>query len=327
MTITILLGDVRERLADLPNAAFDCVVTSPPYWGLRDYGVDGQIGLEPTLDDYLDTMADVFAKLWLVLKDDGTCWLNIGDSYAGSWGAQSRGSNTPGSLSGASMLAARQIRVHPKPLSGAGSIKRTPGLKPKDLMMIPARLALRLQEAGWYVRSEIIWHKLNPMPESVKDRPTSANEKIFLLTKSDRYWFNADAVREPAYDTGRINGIDGREEKPCAMPPGTSPRKLARIDYSERGRNLRNVWSIASQPFKEAHFATFPPALAETCIKAGCRPGGHVLDPFFGAGTTGLVADRLGRNCTGIELNPKYIEIAQRRIEDDCALFAEVAAE
>jgi DNA modification methylase len=327
MSVIFIQGDVIEKLSKVPSKRFDCIVTSPPYWGLRDYGVDGQIGLEATLDEYLDRLATVFEELRRVLKDSGTCWLNIGDAYAGSWGAQSKGHETAGTLEGCSMLSARQIRAHPKPISGAGSIKRTPGLKPKDLMMIPARLALRLQEDGWYLRSEIIWHKSNAMPESVRDRPTSAHEKIFLLTKSEHYFFNAAAVREePAHDGPNsphsirsLNGQRGRDRIKRGVPPRhTQYDSCNQSSLSEvgrgNGRNVRNVWTSATRPFSEAHFATFPPELVERCIKAGCPEGGRVLDPFGGAGTTGLLSDHLGRNCTLIELNPEYIKIARSRI-------------
>lgn len=321
MTVTIIQGDVREKLAELPADHFDCIVTSLPYWGLRDYGVSGQIGLEPTLAVYIDTMVDVCRELWRVLKPSGTFWLNIGDSYAGSWGAQSRGSETATStLQGSSMLSARQIRAHPKQMQGAGSMKKTPGLKSKDLCMVPARVALALQADGWWIRKEIIWAKPNPMPESVTDRPTSSHEKVYFLTKAERYFYDADAVRE----------MDG------GKPSGNGFVRSERLTYAGRGsqkqwepgggRNLRDVWTIAMQPFHEAHFATFPPKLAERCIKAGCPEGGAVLDPFGGAGTTGMVADRLGRDCTLIELNPTYIEIARRRIEGEVPLFTKVVA-
>jgi DNA modification methylase len=319
--IEIIQGDVRQVIKTLPDNRFDCIVTSPPYWGLRDYGCEGQIGLEPTLQEYIDTMVAVCGELKRALKPEGTFWLNIGDAYAGSWGAQSR----DGKENAQSRSRETQIRAHPKMGIGTGSLSKTPGLKAKDLMMIPARLAIALQEQGWWIRKEIVWHKLNPMPESVTDRPTSAHEMIYLLTKSESYFYDADAVREKAYDTGRKNGRDGRAEDEYARPPGSSPRKLARLDYSDRGRNMRDVWSIASQPFAGAHFATFPQALAERCIKAGSPIGGLVLDPFGGAGTTGLVADRLGRNATLIELNPEYVELARRRINSDGPLFCEVA--
>lgn len=319
MTVTIMHGDARDILPTLPSDHFDCIVTSPPYWGLRDYGVERQIGLEPTLDGYIETMVGVCRDLRRVLKPNGTFWLNIGDAYAGSWGAQSRGEF----LGPASKLSGGQIYSAPKG-PHRGSLKRTPGLKEKDLCMIPNRLAIRLQEDGWWVRSEIIWHKPNPMPESATDRPTSAHEKVWLLTKGERYFYDAKAISKMATDTGRVNGRDGRNEDAPARPPGSGRRTLKRLDYSELGRNARNVWSIASQPYRGAHFATMPRDLAERCIKAGCPAGGHVLDPFGGAGTTGLVADRCGLHATLIELNPDYAEIARSRIAEDAPLFAEI---
>jgi DNA modification methylase len=319
LTIRILQGDVRERLAELPSDSFDCIVTSPPYWGLRDYGVRGQIGLEPTLTEYLDTMVDVCRDLRRVLEPSGTFWLNVGDSYAASGRGGGGGSFQDRDV-GTKITTANSRRM------------AAVGFKPKDLCMVPNRLAIRLQEDGWYVRSEIIWHKPNPMPESVTDRPTSSHEKIWLLTKAERYWYDADAVREPyneasvgryayalqgtAPTSNQMDGDTARREREKAIRP---PNPL--------GRNLRNVWSITTESFKEAHFATFPPELAERCIKAGCPVGGHVLDPFGGAGTTGLVADRLGRDATLIELNPNYVSLIKNRIADDAGMFAQVAAE
>lgn len=310
--IRVLEGDVREILPTLPADSFDCIVTSPPYFGLRDYGVEGQIGLESALPEYLDTMVAVCRELRRVLKPQGTFWLNIGDSYAGSWGARGRRETA----SDDSSWHISQIKNHPKRASGTGIMKMA-GLKPKDLMMVPARLALALQADGWWVRSEIVWHKPNPMPESITDRPTSAHKKIFLLTKNERYFFDAAAVREA--DSGRPSGngfvrqhrlsYDGRGAEEQWLPGG--------------GRNIRNVWTMATQPFKEAHFATFPPEIAERCIKAGCPASGHVLDPFGVAGTSGLVADRLQRDATLIELNPEYADLARRRISGDAPLFAE----
>ena len=356
MTVSILQGDVRAVLATLPADHFDCCVTSPPYFGLRDYGVEGQIGLEPTLAEYLATMVDVCRGVRRVLKPEGTFWLNIGDSYAGSWGAQSRGGapSDKSTLKGnghqgggpkIKSLSSVQIEAAPKGQTGTGSLSRTAGLKSKDLMMVPNRLAILLQDDGWYVRSEIIWHKPNPMPESVTDRPTGAHEKIWLLTRSPKYFYDAEAVLVPAspntharlsqdvqnqVGSARANGGAKTNGNMKAVgrklaPEGEGIKNNGSFDAAmaimPSMRNLRNVWSVTTQPFKEAHFATFPPALAETCIKAGCPVGGHVLDPFGGAGTTGLVADRLGRHATLIELNSEYIEIARRRIEGDAPLL------
>jgi DNA modification methylase len=283
-------------------------VTSPPYWGLRDYGVDGQIGLEPTLDAYVETMVGVGRELKRVLKPEGCFWLNLGDSYA----ATTRSS-------GASLKSTLQT----KPTAAKTAAQRDlgswrtdlGGLKPKDLCGVPWRVAFALQADGWWLRSAIVWAKPNPMPESVTDRPTSAYEMVFLLTKSERYFFDADAIAEDAVRAGDWN---------CANPPEGAPYAMTRRHQVGEKRNARNVWTIATQPFKGSHFATMPPDLAERCIKAGCPSKGHVLDPFGGAGTTGLVADRLGRSATLIELNPSYRDMGAERVSADAPLFASV---
>jgi DNA modification methylase len=318
LTVRILQGDVREQLAELPSNSFDCIVTSPPYWGLRDYGVVGQIGLESTLAEYLDTMVHVCRDLRRVLKPSGTFWLNVGDSYA----SQTKGSGGAGKSTLGPNRDLQNIdfqKMEPRRFD-LGTIK------PKDLCMAPNRLAIRLQEDGWYVRSEIIWAKPNPMPESVTDRPTSSHEKIWLLTKAERYWYDGDLIREPISANNNGAGL--------SVPKfGNDERMRGKFEQAKRlyeeikGANCRNVWTIASRPYSAAHFATFPPELAERCIKAGCPPQGHVLDPFGGAGTTGLVADRLGRDATLIELNPSYVSLIKNRIADDAGMFAQVAAE
>lgn len=332
MTINILNGDCRDVLKGLAADSFDCVVTSPPYYGLRDYGVDGQIGLEPTLDAYVEQMAGVFEELRRVLKPSGTAWLNLGDSYA----------------------ANRTYQVSPTkwPSLGQGQPSKVPdGLKPKDLCGVPWRVAFALQARGWWLRSAIVWHKPNPMPESTKDRPTSAYEMVFLLTKSSTYFYDADAIREPmaASSISRLSqDIDsqaGSTRANGATKTNGTMKAVARIDkqrghgrrhdgFNDRwdamskdeqqanGANARNVWTIAPRPFKGSHFATMPPDLAERCIKAGCPAGGRVLDPFGGAGTTGLVADRLGRHATLIELNPAYAVMADERIHGSAPLLA-----
>lgn len=321
MSVRILLGDVRSRLKELPDESVHCCVTSPPYFGLRDYGVAGQIGLEKTPDDYIAELVNVFREVRRVLRKDGTLWLNLGDSYnnADKWGGG--GANTGKHTREPDGTPASWKAVRRK-WSGIGT-------KPKDLMMIPARVALALQADGWWLRSDIIWHKPNPMPESVTDRPTSAHEHIFLLAKSEKYWFDADAVREPIDEDylkarwgGSLDrtGENGMSTIERSLPTG----KSAQCGVNPLGRNIRNVWTIATQPFSEAHFATFPPALVEPCIKAGCPADGTVLDPFGGAGTTGLVADRLGRNAILCELNPEYAAIAKRRLETDGGMFSTV---
>ncbi len=312
-------GDALTVLRTLAEASVNCCVTSPPYWGLRDYGVDGQLGLEKTPAEYVEKMVEVFREVRRALRDDGTLWLNLGDSYAGSWGAQSRDDYYPGGLveRPESVLSARQIKAHPHLNGGTGSLKRTPGLKSKDLCGIPWRVAFALQADGWWLRSDIIWAKPAPMPESVTDRPTRSHEYIFLLAKSEKYYYDHEAIKEPASDTGRVNGRDGRDEEAAARPPGSNPRTLARLDYSERGRNKRSVWTVHTQPYAEAHFATFPPRLIEPCVIAGCPAGGVILDPFAGAGTTGLVAKKHGRRFIGIELNPDYIAMAEKRMAQE----------
>jgi len=435
MTITILIGDVFDKLRDLPDESVHCVVVSPPYWGLRDYDVEGQIGLEPTLSEHLEVMVKVFAEVWRVLRKDGTCWINYGDCYATSPNGRSAADTK------ATGSDARTFRDKPfstvGPINtskriergsgrwGGGNARATGLLKPKDLCMVPNRLAIELQDWGWWVRSEIIWHKLNPMPESITDRPATSHEKIFLLSKSKRYFYDADAVRiqsdwnpdktniPDGWDTdagahgsihrkGRVTGkkVDRQREVPPRNKGTKNHTKLSETPQGE-GRNLRNVWSIPTKPFSEAHFATFPPDLVIPCIKAGTsehgvcpncgtpwkrqtqkdnvptdkaaktfvvddrdhnadgndqganrQKDGHkpgyissvttlgwkqqcdcetllpipatVLDPFGGAGTTGLVADRLGRDAILIEINPEYAEIARKRISGDSPLFTKV---
>lgn len=339
MTIRILTGDCRDVLRTLADGSVQCCVTSPPYFGLRDYGHDGQIGLEQTPEEYIAAMVDVFRCVRDVLADDGTLWLNIGDSYnaAGRTGHGTRVGFKQGT-NRASAAGADQCRPS------------VDSLKPKDLIGIPWMLAFALRADGWYLRQDIIWAKPNPMPESVTDRCTKAHEYLFLLSKSARYYFDSEAMQEDATDgapgnithkyTAAYEAGDGRHRTKAGLlaysfkrrtattpPPGkTAQHRDDRDDIAYVGtRNKRSVWTVPTRPFRDAHFATFPPALIEPCILAGCPVGGTVLDPFFGAGTTGLVADRLQRNAIGIELNPQYAEMARRRIHGDAPLFAEVA--
>jgi DNA modification methylase len=314
----IMTGDVRDRLSEMAYESVDCVVTSPPYWGLRDYGADGQLGREPTPEAYVESMVKVFREVRRVLKGDGTLWLNLGDSYAsnGIRGDTRSGFNDRyfGTSNGRGKQGATADVVPPNVIP--------PGLKPKDLVGIPWRVAFALQADGWWLRSDIIWHKPNPMPESVRDRPTKAHEYVFLLSKSERYHYDADAIAQPAQTAGQLGGLtphsaDGMGVRRSGNMIPERGRAYVRPDT----RNRRSVWSITTKPFPEAHFATFPPDLPELCIKAGCPEGGTVLDPFSGAGTTGLVALRLGRSYIGIELNEDYAEMSRRRIDGDCPLF------
>lgn len=385
MTVRILVGDVRAKLAELPDESVHCVVTSPPYFGLRDYQIEAQVwgaapacehewgewrekrdireettsgktrttdrfygeesrkftgnhqkitagqfcsrcgawrgslGLEPTVDLYIEHLVDVFRAVHRVLRRDGTLWLNLGDSYAGSWGAQSRRTSESDDPSWHSS----QIKNHPKRASNTGSL-RAAGVKPKDLYGVPWLAAFALRADGWYLRRDIIWSKPNPMPESVTDRPTSAHEYLFLLSKNERYYYDAEAIREPCSDNSHGSpNINPGAKNIVREDAGTLGKWTA--EDKAKGRNRRSVWEIATQPFPEAHFATFPPALVEPCILAGCPEGGTVLDPFGGSGTVGLVADRLKRDSILVELNPGYAAMARRRIEADAGLFAEVA--
>lgn len=314
-TVSLHLGDARTVLAELPEKSVQCVVTSPPYWGLRDYGHDGQLGLEETPGRYVNAIVDVFREVWNVLADDGVLWLNLGDSYAGSWGAQSRpnGNDARSTLAGGSMLSARQIEAHPKGQTHTGSLKNTPGLKNKDLVGIPWRVALALQADGWWLRQDIIWHKPNPMPESVTDRCTKAHEYIFLLTKSAKYFYDNEAVKEKSLHVG-VTHRAANKGKAHSEEAGLDTRP--KVDWTTpETRNKRSVWTVATKPYKDAHFATFPPKLIEPCILAGSAADTLVLDPFSGAGTTGVVAVQHGRRYIGIELNPDYLEMSRKRIQ------------
>lgn len=273
--VRILQGDVLRVLRTLPDESVRCVVTSPPYWGLRSYGLDGQIGLEETLPEFIARLAAVFAEVRRILRSDGTLWLNLGDGYtSGNRGYRAPDKKNP----------ARAMSVRPD----------TPaGLKPKDLMGVPWRLAFALQEDGWYLRDDIIWHKPNAMPESVKDRPGRCHEYLFMLTKSEHYFYNQEAAQEAAEGGGL--------------------------------RNRRSVWSIHTKAFAGAHFATFPPDLVRPCIQFSTLPGDRVLDPFFGSGTVGLVCLVEGRNCIGVELNPDYVHLAVARLQQAGAPSVEVA--
>jgi DNA modification methylase len=393
MTTRIITGDCLDVIRTLPDQSVNCCVTSPPYWGLRDYGVAGQLGLEPTPQEYVEKMVAVFREVRRVLRDDGTLWCNMGDTYGtGTTATRQAGKRGIG--------VSQQLAQDAVPRAGGMA---------KQLLGIPWKLAFALQADGWYLRQDIIWAKPNPMPESVRDRCTKSHEYLFLLAKSERYYFDADAIKEPSApasaprrlradlrlkegyaeshfgnppirakersdgsagtvaETGNDNcgtrehlrgelegcagdsgsGGDGRpsgdsnqlirskrdsfkrEAKEDAIPGQAALQHRegrAENGYSLETRNKRSVWTVTTQPFKEAHFATFPPKLIEPCILAGCPEGGTVWDPFGGAGTTGLVADRFQRNAILIELNPEYAAMAEKRIHADGPLFAEVTA-
>jgi DNA modification methylase len=393
MSVTILTGDCRERLAELADGSVNCIVTSPPYYGLRDYGNASQLGLEETPEDYVAEMVAVFREARRVLRDDGTLWLNIGDSY--STHAAGKVSNP---MAKSTLAGVKTQEVANSSSRAQGKYRKDASLPEKNLIGVPWRLAFALQADGWILRQDIIWHKPNPMPESVRDRCTKAHEYVFLLSKSSRYLFDSEAIAEKAADSsmarwaqdgladqqgsdrvpGKTNGpmkAVGGAARPQAQRAvelarehglteehiaairsvGITDVGKARVTQDGAGkndpkvqaladeakailggyyreflisdlRNKRSVWSIATMPFKEAHFATMAPELARTCIMAGCPLGGTVLDPFGGAGTTGLVADQLQRNAVLIELNPEYVEIARKRINADAGMFATEAA-
>jgi DNA modification methylase len=355
--VTILQGDCRDVLKALPAASVNCCVTSPPYWGLRDYGVPG-IGLEDTLEDWLSQLVAVFREVRRVLRDDGTIWVNLGDAYDSG----TRASRCPSAKGG-------KHGYWTNPLI---SMRTQTGMGAKQLLGMPWRVAFSLQADGWLLRSDIIWHKPNTMPESVKDRPTKAHEYIFLLSKQERYFYDADAIKEPSspdsharyarglsdhhkYADGgpggqtiarsfehmkeRSVGVGNRARPSKAVPnvrtAGVTPKSAAPGSGTKANesfhaavcdlvdfRNKRDVWTVATAPYKGSHFATFPPALITPCILAGCPIGGTVLDPFGGSGTTGEVAEANGRNSILIELNPQYVELAKRRTAQ-AGLFCE----
>jgi DNA modification methylase len=364
--LQILTGDCRDILPTLAAGSVQCCVTSPPYWGLRDYGtaqweggeagcdhlepnigyrqdgargnragdmdtafhgsprsnlaekpykhecakcgarrIDSQLGLEATPEEYIANLVGVFRAVWRVLRDDGTCWINLGDTYASGDVGKSKWTHE---LGAAAHVNGRQVN------------KIQTGLKPKDLCMMPARLAMALQADGWYLRSDIIWHKPNPMPESVTDRPTKAHEYIFLLTKSERYFYDAEAIRENKSDStfdrdkyARLRNSTKGFEAGIYHSNDGMPSHFGDMGTDSISRNKRSVWTIATQPYAEAHFATFPEEIPKLCILAGSRPGDLILDPFAGSGTTGQVALELGRKAILIELNSAYIELAEDR--------------
>lgn len=304
----IICADAIGFMKGLPSESVNCIVTSPPYFGLRDYGTRGQIGLEKTPAEYVAKMVELFREARRVLKSDGTFWLNLGDSYNGSGkGEYHTNPNAMQKTNKGSLLDRRTDVI---------------GLAPKNLLMIPARVAIALQDDGWYLRSEIVWHKVNAMPESVKDRPTKAHEMIYLLTKSPTYWYDWEAIAEPFSEHTLVaypNGPGGSRTR------NGQPRQRSNLSVKAMpnplGRNKRDVWTVPTKPFSEAHFATFPVGLIEPMILAGCPGGGVVLDMFMGSGTTALVARKLDRIFIGAELNPEYIQIAKRRLYNPMDMF------
>jgi DNA modification methylase len=315
----IEFGDCRETMRRwaAEGVKVQTCVTSPPYFGLRDYGHEGQIGLEQTPEQYIAAMVEVFRCVKDVLADDGTLWLNIGDSYVGAM-SQHKDSGSFGNTSCISKKTQSGI-----PQTGRverNRLLRENGLKPKDLIGIPWMLAFALRADGWYLRQDIIWHKPNPMPESVRDRCTKAHEYVFLLSKSDRYFFDSEAMKEPTSDNpaseARRNRADFGTVGTKAIQGTGFGQSGKGINAAHKGetRNRRSVWTVATRPYKGAHFATFPPALIEPCILAGSRPGDIVLDPFMGSGTTAAVAIQHGRQYLGCELNEEYGPLQQERI-------------
>lgn len=347
----MLEGDALQALRTLPDESVQCCITSPPYWGLRDYGHAGQYGLEPTINEYVERMVEAFREVRRVLRSDGTLWLNLGDSYTGSrCGGDTGESSLQGSTASQDesknakrmTTASRRRDDAPIPRSDV----RVFGLRPKNLVGMPWRVALALQDDGWILRQDIIWHKPNPMPESVTDRCTKSHEYLFLLSKNGLYYFDADAIKEQAV-SGHAPG-NTRHKGATAYEQGDEKhrtkqglvgyaarvrdgRKELRVDIESRHRsaipggqilqaepdgrrNRRSVWTVPTQPYKGAHFATFPPALIEPCVLAGAPQGGVVLDPFAGSGTTGEVALRYGRRFIGIEINPEYRPLWEQRL-------------
>jgi DNA modification methylase len=324
VSFTIHHGDALAVLRTMPDASVHCCVTSPPYYGLRNYGVAGQIGLEPTPEAFVQKLVEVFREVRRVLRDDGTLWLNLGDSYAG--GKTGRADHGSGDAS--CKLGPKRDGIPGGTVMGPIAQRLVPaGYKPKDLIGIPWRVAFALQADGWYLRSEIIWAKRNCMPESVTDRPTKAHEQVFLLAKRERYFYDAEAIKEPVTGGAHARG-DGVNPK-CAEP-GSGVKQNSSFSAAVNGlvsnRNCRSVWTLGHEATPEAHFATFPIRLAERCILAGCPAGGTVLDPFAGAGTTGLAALKHGRQFVGSELNAEYITLAYGRARKYYPLLMEATA-
>lgn len=321
-----ILGDALTELQKLPDGIVNTCITSPPYWGLRDYGVEGQLGLEATPEVYVARMVALFREVRRVLRKDGTLWLNIGDSYASRGGAGWQGKN-----------GARINRTHTQ-TTLLQNTARSASVKAKDMIGIPWMLAFALRDDGWYLRQEIIWAKPNPMPESAKDRCTKAHESLFLLSKSSTYYWDREAMLERASENTHARIARDRPENGSSRAHGGTKLGTMKAVFSRKHagednalvkakrsfaegtaevlpyRNKRSVWMVGTQPFKGAHFATFPPKLIEPCVRTACPPGGMVLDPFLGAGTTAYVAKSLNRRFIGIELNAEYLKMAKNRV-------------
>ncbi|GAA3590969.1 DNA-methyltransferase [Streptomyces osmaniensis] len=328
---TLLLGDSLEVLRTLPAGSVDCVVTSPPYFGLRDYGTEGQYGLEATPAAYVETMRALFAEARRVLADDGTLWLNLGDSYSSGQGALNTGFNERWHGEGNSGQRKQEKGRPSRRRDGAevaAARRSVTGLPPKNLLMIPERVAMALQDDGWILRNKIVWHKTNAMPSSVTDRLSNRYEHLFLFSKSERYSFDLDPIREPhtmrpqRRPSGRPVDAIPRPGQP-KQTWSTATRSEVGVDGNPLGRNPGDVWSIPTRPYPAAHFAVFPIDLPLRCIKAGCRPGGTVLDPFSGSGTTGEAARQLDRRYIGIDLNPAYHDLAKERFAQGAFFFGD----
>ena len=308
MNYEIKVGDSLEVLKTMDDESVHCCVTSPPYWALRNYDMDGQLGQEETPQEYVDKLVEILREVHRVLRSDGTLWLNLGDSYFSS-GNKGKHKDNKDRKNRNGQEIAKNNKVQ--------------GLKPKDMVGIPWRVAFALQADGWYLRSDIIWHKTNPMPMPIKDRPTSCHEHIFLLSKSQKYYYDKDAILEPLKDPNR------KDSKPVfgGYKHTSQPDKTTNPTYSgnkydatkHKGKNKRDVWTVSTARYKGAHVAVYPPKLIEPCILAGCPDGGIVLDPFSGSGTTGVVALQNNKNYIGIELNSEYAKISEDRINDSCA--------
>lgn len=308
---TIFNKDCLVGLKELPDGCVNCCVTSPPYYGLRDYGHDGQIGLEETPDQYVQKLVEVFREVRRVLRNDGTLWLNLGDTYSQSGAKGSGGQKGKQATNKGSYFT-----------DIANNGRKVEGLKPKDLIGIPWMVAFALRSDGWYLRQDIIWSKPNPMPESVTDRCTKSHEYIFLLSKSQRYYYDSDSIKERVVNPERKNYQCGSRKNGDNQDRNDNDMAQRTQDTVFELKNKRSVWAVTTKPFSDAHFATYPQDLIVDCIKAGCPNGGLVLDPFMGAGTTAVVARKLNRNYVGFELNIEYIKIAQKRLYDELGMFS-----